>query len=753
MMYRFGELELDTGRRELCRSGKPVKLTKLSFKVLEVLVESAPDLVTHDDLIDRVWGENRVISPENLSQRIKMLRESLGDSADTPTYIEVVRGQGVRLIPPVDDGPAVDSDSVSPAAQAQGTRQVASRAWLGLVAAIVAIVALLWFSRESGYQRTPDENVAGDYSSVAVLPFSNLSPDPNNSFFAAGMHEEVLNQLAKLTSLRVISRTSMLRYQDTRESIPAIARQLDVDSIIEGSVRYADERIRVTIQLVDGESDEHVWSETYDRPFNNVFEIESEVARDVAAALHQVVSDKDVARLARPPTDNLDAYAHYVKGQQLVINRKPAELHKAVEHFESAVELDADFALAWVGLADSLSWLTTYAGLPPTQLFERRQAAIDSAMSINPSLAAAWLSFAGLRSDQGEYKEAEKYFRRSIELDPKSAQTYHQFGWFLNMRLGRSEESLPLLRKAVELDPVNPAPTGALAQALWALGRPEEALAIKRELLDRDTDAVGLVSRQYSILLATLGRLDEAMYWAAIGAREDHNTFSSRSVECGATLNIGDDEALDTCMTAISEDFPAIAEIERWSGLYIYRGQFELLLEQMQALVEREPSDGSRAELGFAYLLNGNIEQAYRIYQTLIPQYFSDENVTLRPWDLPGATVTGIILLLAGETERANYLFDEVLERTETLHRTRGRGYGVIDVIVHVARDEREKAIAALRDAINVGWRQEWWRLRGPGFERIEQEPQWQALMAELEADIARQRANYHAYKNDPSHW
>ena len=233
MIYQFEDLELDIGRRELSREGIPVKLPKLSFNLLQALVEAAPDLLTHEEIIDRVWGADRVITPENLSQRVKMLRESLGDDAQHPRYIESVHGQGVRLMPSVRP---LGEPRTPPVAEPEAAGGRPARFLPGLVLVLLTGVALVlvlvWFQGGEDYQRRSTDSGGSTATSIAVLPFTNLSPNPENSFFAAGIHEEVLNQLAKLTNLRVISRTSMLRYQDTTKPIPAIADELGVDTLI-----------------------------------------------------------------------------------------------------------------------------------------------------------------------------------------------------------------------------------------------------------------------------------------------------------------------------------------------------------------------------------------------------------------------------------------------------------------------------------------------------------------------------------------
>lgn len=760
MIYTFADLELDIGRRQLSRKGSPVKLTKLSFQLLEALVEAAPNLLSQDELIDRVWGPRRVVSPNSLSQRMAILRQSLGDDANAPTYVEAVRGQGYRLIPdvqaqPADPSPSIEMTDAPPVRKSLKQKLPSASGRVAALAIAIAIVAriLFWPTGETDYQRRADE--AGRFSSVAVLPFANLSPDASHGFFAAGIHEEVLNKLSKLTGLRVISRTSMLRYADTREPIPNIARKLNVDSLVEGSVRYADNRIRVTIQVVDGHRDVHLWSETYDRELKDIFAIESEIARDVAAALHQVVADEPGAGNGKPPTNNLDAYAHYIQGRQGMARRKPRELEAAIEHFETATQLDPDYVLAWVGLADAWRLLSDYSAQKVDAVFAVRQSAVDRALELDPSSGEAWLSLASLRADQRAMEEAERYYLRSLELSPGYAQAHHWYGHFLITRVGRPEEALPYLRKAVALDPLSPATNGTLAMALWNLGRVEETLGYWRRSIESDPGNANNMLL-FSEHLAQIGRLDQAMYWAREGARVDSANYLARRRECLATLTLGSDQALDQCQLDMVSDFPedqSLKSLRYEPAIYVYRKQPALYLERMLELNEIDSSPRARWRLGSAYLYNGLVVEARDIFSKLWPPLFGEEEIALDFKQLYPAVIAGIVLRRTGETERAEYLFDKALLKMESMHRIRSPGFGYADIAIHVTRDDRGEAIGALRDAIDSGWRAGWWELRGPGFEAIHEEPEWQALYAELLDDIERQRENYYAHKDDPGYW
>jgi len=755
MLYRFDDLELNLGRRELTRRGKPVKLTRLSFKVLRALVEAAPDVVTHDRLIDQAWGENRVVSPENLSQRILMLRQALGDNAAEPRYIQGVHGEGFRLIPEVTQFP--QDDVMAPAAPilsppdeipSPGSR---SPAWpLTLAAVLVAVAIVLWANLPYRYDRQAEPTSDRGVTSIAVLPFTNFSPKPEHTFYAAGIHEEVLNQLANLTSLRVISRTTMLRFANTLKSIPEIAEQLEVDSLLEGTVRYADNRIRVTVQLVDGRSDEHRWSETYDRELRDIFDIESEIARDVAAALQQVIS-ADTHSSATGTTPNLDAYLEYMRGRQAMIMRTPADLRSAISHFKSAARLDPNYALAWVGLADSTALLASYAGQDMRETFASRQEAIERALKSAPRSGEAWLAMADLNRARDRPLEAEEQYLRSISLKPTYGQAYHWYGNFLRQN-GRPEEALLQYRKALKLDPMGPALNWEYAKNLWALGRVEKALEHLRSLIESEPDFT-VAYTDFSLYLAQLGRIDEALYWISAAAEIDDSVISVRVIACDLLLELGDDNAAEQCLREAVADFPEIPTLPHRMELYLYRGQYTALVELMRQRVALEGSAWAESSLAFALLNNGDLAQARKIYSRLIPEYFGTGELQIGAGELDPAIISAIVLQQGGDTVRANYLFDQALEAMKSMHRTRGKGYGPWDIVVHVARGDHENAIASLREAIDMGWRRSWWRLRGPMFEEINKNTEWNALYAELQSDIAIQRTHYETHRGDGEYW
>lgn len=298
-VYRFADLEIDTGRHRVRRGARDISLPTISYRFLLALVHAAPNMVSYDELVDEVWS-GRDVSPETIAQRIKLLRAALDDQAGHPRYIRVIRGEGFQMIPEV----RWVADNFGGAPVKLQQRVLIGGTISGII--VTAFIAWMFYSPD-----TPER----DLPSIAVLPFENLSPNPDDAYFAAGIHEEVLNQLAKLRGLRVISRTSVLNpdYTNGEMSIREIANELNVASMMEGSVRFADDRVRIVVQLIDAATDEHVLGQVYERHFSDIFAIQSDIAMNITDALEAELSLQERAAIEKKATESPEAYAFYLR--------------------------------------------------------------------------------------------------------------------------------------------------------------------------------------------------------------------------------------------------------------------------------------------------------------------------------------------------------------------------------------------------------------------------------------------------------
>ncbi len=339
-------------------------------------------------------------------------------------------------------GKAPEVTRSPPAGAASTSRSGAHRYWVaaGILALVGAAGAVFMNTGDRG--QAPEAE-AGGRPSLAVLPFTNVSQDPVNDPFTVGVHDDLLTHISKIGSIKTISRTSVLQYRSTTKSIPDIAAELGVTSVLEGGVQRAGDRVRINVQLVDAGSDDPLWAETYDRELKaaNIFAIQSEIAKSIATSLEATLSAEETRRIEAVPTDSLEAYENYLLGNQRMAKRTVRDLERAAEYFEQAIQADPGYALAWVGLANSYTLRAQYGGLLLELIRSKASAAIDEAFSLDENLAAAYAA-RGLNAselDQDSVEAAERDFRKAIELEPNYAPAYHWYAELLKTTLGRPE--------------------------------------------------------------------------------------------------------------------------------------------------------------------------------------------------------------------------------------------------------------------------------------------------------------------------
>ena len=434
--FRVLDLIVDMERGTVRRGKHRIELPELSYRLLAVLIRHAPNDVSKDDLIREVWG-NVVVGDEALAQRVRLLRQALGEDSQSPRYFQSVRGRGYRLL--CDATPA-------------GETTARQRSKYGLVAAaVLAITAVLFFSMPR------DEPVALPPSTaLAVLPFSDLSASQSYGYFADGMHEELLTRLTSINGLQVTSRTSVEPYRATDLGIADIAEQLHVGAIIEGSVRVDDDRIRVTVQLVEAQTDQHLWADNFDRSLSvqNVFSIQEEVARQIALALQREYAEISEPQPVRLPTANLDAYTAFLLGRHHTFRQTPEDLELAVTYLEQATALDPNFAEAFAVLGWSYSFLgTNYGNLLPKDAYPRAKNAALKAITLDSNLSDARSLYADILTwYDWDFEAAEREYLKTMELDPINVLGY---ALFLSVQ-ERHEEAIELIERRLQANPDDP---------------------------------------------------------------------------------------------------------------------------------------------------------------------------------------------------------------------------------------------------------------------------------------------------------
>lgn len=348
--------------------------------------------------------------------------------------------------------------------------------------ALAAILGYLWFGKDGKI------SAPGNSGRVAVLPFKNIGADEQNEYFADGMTEELISNISNIGELQVIARTSVMQYKGTNRTILEIGKRLNVGTVIQGSVRRADNRLRIAVQLIDVASETNLWSQEYDREFKDVFAIQSDISQRVARALKVRLKEREIARIDKAATSNLDAYEFYLKGQYFLNKRTPAAIYKSMEYFKQAIEKDSRFALAYTGLADAYSLFgsTEYGLMPPQLAREQAKAAVLKAVELDETLAEAYTSLADIRTFYDwDWAGAEQNFKRAIELNANYANAHHGYALYL-VSMGETQKALDEIYKAQKLDPLSPIIDMDIASILQFSRRYDEALEKLHELLEFD---------------------------------------------------------------------------------------------------------------------------------------------------------------------------------------------------------------------------------------------------------------------------
>ena len=354
--------------------------------------------------------------------------------------------------------------------------------------------------------------------SVVVLPFANLSPDPDSEYFSDGMTDELIGALTRVEGLRVVSRTTAFAFKGKPQDVREIGRRLNVRAALEGSVRKAGRRLRITVQLTDCASGYQLWSEVYDRDVEDVFAIQEEISRAIVSALRVRLLGPEVTRLVRPATDDLEAYTLYLKGRQLWNRRTEESLRIGLRHFERALERDPDYAMAHVGLADSYCILGFYVALPPGEAFPRAREAALRAIELDPKVTEARPTLAYVSMYHGwDWADAERQFRQAIRDNPGYATAHQWYGNFLATQ-SRFDESIAEFGKAVTLDPLSPIKGAALSWGYYFARRFPEAIAQAQRALELDP-AMAVTHLWLGMALAEAGAMDEAVQAYEAGAR------------------------------------------------------------------------------------------------------------------------------------------------------------------------------------------------------------------------------------------
>jgi TolB-like protein/DNA-binding winged helix-turn-helix (wHTH) protein/Tfp pilus assembly protein PilF len=496
----FGDFEANIETGELRKQGSRIRVSAQPFEVLTMLVERPGELVTREQLRERLWPEEVFVDFDHgLNAAVNKLREALCDSTESPRYIETLPKRGYRFLQPVKWGERPAEASVNgetkeavepspvlaPVAGATNWRRIALVA--GALALLLA-VGLVVLRR--GARPDATSSAVPRISSIAVLPLENLSNDPEQQYFVEGMTDEITTDLARLPGLRVISRTSAMQYKGTHKTMTQIARELNVDAVVEGTVLRDGNRVRIRTQLVYAPADRHLWAQAYERDLKDVLTLQANLAQDIASEIQLKLTSQQRANLSARSVDP-EAHELYLKGRYFWNKRDQAGFTKAIDYFQQAIAKDPTYAAAYAGLADSYALSGGLYLLPVEQAMPRAQAAAEKALELDSNLAEAHASL-GLIAPFNDWNwaDAERHYERAIELNPNYATAHHWYAEGYLMPVGRSDEAIAEMRKAQELDPLSAVIATDLGKELYFVRKYDEALVELHRALELDPNFV-----------------------------------------------------------------------------------------------------------------------------------------------------------------------------------------------------------------------------------------------------------------------
>ena len=463
-LYEFGPFRLDPAEHTLLCNGRPIPLRPKVFDILLVLIENHGHLVEKEALMNSVWTE-QFVEEGNINKNISMLRRALGEGDKGQQYIETVPKRGYRFVAdvrkvngdePLDSVTEIAGRSEEIREQTRPTVRAAerlTRTWFPLLVVTILLIAAVVYV---GFIRTTRPAVSPTITSIAVLPFQNLSGDAAQEYFVDGMTDALIGDLAQIGALRVISRTSTMHYKGTNKSLPEIAKELNVDAVVEGTVQRSGDRVHVRAQLIHAASDSHLWAADYDRDFRDVLDLQSEVARTIAGEVRVKITPAEQRLLVSKGTFARDAIDNYLRGRYFWSKRTEQDLRKAIGYFETAINADPNYGPAYAGLADSYNQLGTVmiGVIPPSEARRSGETAAKKALEIDNELAEAHGALAYINLFNWNWATAEEEFKRSFELNPNYASAHSSYAHYLVAR-GRIDEALREINRAQELDPLS----------------------------------------------------------------------------------------------------------------------------------------------------------------------------------------------------------------------------------------------------------------------------------------------------------
>ncbi len=590
--------------------------------------------------------------------------------------------------------------------------------------------------------------VSEERKSIAVLPFKNRSNREEDEFFTEGVHDDLLTTIAKIGSMKVISRTSVMEYKDTTKNIRDIARELDVAHILEGGVQRSGSKVRINVQLIDAVSDEHLWAETYDRELTaeNIFLIQSEISQSIAKALQATLTPEEQEKLNVVHTRNLEAYESYLLGRKLWTARTAESNAESVKHFQRAIDLDPGYALAYVGLSDAYRFKVEKEGMAPKEVYPLAERALKTALLLDDQLGEAYASLGLLKINARDYAGADADFLRAIELNPNHLPTYNWYAISLGSQ-GRLEDALAMFQKGLELDPLSFIIRSNIGFYLAGVGRFDEA----RKTFERGIEMHPGQNYSYEGMAAfhggVRGRIDNALLWDSKAIAIDPTDATVMAIMAFWYVDLGDFDAAERWLdrSIIAQPDNGLQKVARLD-LEIHRDdtvEATILANDVYERMQETDRFGgySLSLLRDNDIANGRYDDALKRYETIYPEIVGADTPNVHRSNYYVAVDIAYLYIRSGKEEQGRQLLEiaiPVIDAAPILGLW-GSYWGKARTYTLLGR--KDDALAELQRGVDAGWRIGWRYPfdHDPIFDSLRDEPEFAAMRAKIAADMAAQ--------------
>lgn len=592
---------------------------------------------------------------------------------------------------------------------------------------------------------TPDKREISRQS-IAVLPFDNRSRLPEDEFFVEGVHDDLLTNLARIGSLKVISRTSVNQYKGTEKTIPSIATELGVATVMEGAVQRAGNTVRINVQLIDAQTDEHLWAEIFDRELttDNLFSIQSEISQAIADALEATLSPQEQQQINRRPTDNLAAYNAYLLGRQLLPKRTSSTMQQAMGEFSRAVELDPGFALAWAAIAEAALLINTYGAVTAAETLSIMENAIEHALELDPLLGEAYAAQGQVFQWNDQFQEAERVYQLAIELSPNYATAYHWYSILLARQPARMGEALALNQKARELDPLSPIIRTTSAWIYNFLGEFERAEQLYLEVIELNPNFPSAQNALSELYADSMGRFDKAAKWAVNVKATDSGSMWILFNEFRRLSAVGATRLADKVfqrMEDLDQDHNFITTAGAFSN--VRRGNFDAAIEYATSLAAPDQLPFSQWLGGVVRFFTKDYDGARQAMLRSYPGYYDRQQwPRLFEGGREDACIMAWVFMHTDDQSLGRDLAtDTIIYLEETLPQYIEHADRNSSAACHAVLGDKEAMLRSLELWVSHNHIENWLFIRrSPPFESILDDPRFIAMDQHVSEELERQR-------------